>query len=209
MSGPMPAGVEAGTGVDAINSGAQAVTKGLAVPAGVEGGAALDAMAQGGLTAGAAAGGAALGATTGAPEVASSAPGTTEATNAAFGSGTTAAQTVQTDPGTIARILGWAKENQTLAAGMLTGAGMTLGGAAKGAADYMTAEKKAELDRETLLEVARQKPLLYQQFVRQSSAGGGGVTIPFGATAQRKPLSTQSGQPVFGQGGLIGSRLGG
>lgn len=138
-----------------------------------------------------------------ATDVASSAPGTREATDAAFGNGAGAAQTA-TDDGIIA----WAKANPKLAAPLIQGAGLTMAGAAKGALDYAGAEKKAELDRETLLSIQRQKPLLYAQFVQQSGAGGGGVVMPFGAPAQRRPLTNSAGQPVFGQGGIIGSRLG-
>lgn len=195
-------------GVDAINSGAQMVTKGLAIPEAVEGGAALDAMTQGGIAAGAAAGGATVGANTAADAV-SSAPGTADATNAAFGDGLGSTVAKTADEGTVSNILNWAKNNQKLAASMITGAGLTLGGAAKGALDYASAENKAKLDRETLLEVQRQKPALYQQFVQASSSGGGGVTLPFGAAAAKKPITTSTGQPIFGQGGIIGSRLGG
>lgn len=116
--------------------------------------------------------------------------------------------TSPTDEGTLSRISAWAEKNPKLASSLLTGAGMTVAGAAKGAFDYASMKEKAQLDRDTLLEVARQKPALYQQFVQQSSAGGGGVVMPFSASGTR-PLTTTAGNPVFGPRGIIGSRIGG
>lgn len=193
--GPMPSGVTPGGGVEAINNAAPgAVTKGLS-----------DAELAGlGL---ASAGGAAAGSAAGSE--AGAAPSTTEATNAAMGNGAGAATQVETDASTLDSIMSWAHAHPQLAASLLTTSGLVLAGAAKGAADYETMIKKNELDQQALLEIAKQKPMLYQQFVQASSAGGQGVTMGVKAPNRARTLNTTSGQPVFGQGGIIGSRIGG
>lgn len=132
-------------------------------------------------------------------EVAAPAP----ATSGPYGGYAMPAPTAPPSPALWQQALSWwATVDPTVKAGVLQGAGSMLGGIGKGIGDYMTAERKAELDLEN------QKAILYayQQFIGQSGRGGIGVNLGVSAPSVTRPLTRPgTGVPVYGSTGLINS----
>ncbi len=76
-------------------------------------------------------------------------------------------------PGLWNEVLQWAKNNKEVAAAVVQTGGGILAGIGRGMGDYMTAERKAQLD----LENKQKLTDYYRKFVQSGSAGGVGVKL--------------------------------
>ena len=101
--------------------------------------------------------------------------------------------------GLVDKAMEWAAANPKLAAAALQMGGSTVAGLAKGAGDYMSQERKAELELENKQKLTQ----YYRDFVQKGSQGGVGVNVNVGRKAGPAVLKTSAGAPVYGPSGLI------
>jgi len=91
-----------------------------------------------------------------------------------------------------------------LQAGIAQGGLQGFGLAGAAVLQGLSAQKKAELEAELAGKTYQQKLDIMRNFVQSSSQGGKGVTGVPNAPAQLAPITTATGQPVYGTNGIIG-----